>query len=213
MNFCSTWSFAQISDDFYYLDIWQCARYFVAALFKKLALITINEMWGLGLELPGLGLGFYDKVSVSVSSRNLSQVSVSEVTVSTTSLLSASAKHMRQRRKRKECIITEPFYIIKCAVIQRTFGHGPKSFIRPFLCCWNIATCLIKKNSAVIPYINVTSTNKPNYWRKSFFCPRISQKVQTLQNLLLLHKNAFLTITAWWLDQGPLHYAGQVGVC
>jgi len=34
---------------------------------------------------PGLGLGFYDKVSVS--SRNLSQVSVSEVTVSTTSLL------------------------------------------------------------------------------------------------------------------------------
>jgi len=43
-------------------------------------------MWGLGLELPGLGLGFYDKVSVS--SRNLSQVLVSvlEVTVSTTSL-------------------------------------------------------------------------------------------------------------------------------
>jgi len=43
----------------------------------------------LGLELPGLCLGFYDKVSVSVSSRNLSQVSVSvlEVTVSTTSLL------------------------------------------------------------------------------------------------------------------------------
>jgi len=39
-------------------------------------------MWG--LELPGLGLGFYDKVSVS--SRNLSQVSVSEVAVSTTSL-------------------------------------------------------------------------------------------------------------------------------
>jgi len=35
---------------------------------------------------PGLGLGFYDKVSISVSSRNLSHVSVSEVTVSTTSL-------------------------------------------------------------------------------------------------------------------------------
>jgi len=54
----------------------------------------------LGLELPGFGLGFglgfYDKVSVSVSSRNLSQVlvSVSEVTVSTTSLISIfSAKH------------------------------------------------------------------------------------------------------------------------
>jgi len=31
-------------DDFYYLDIWQCARYFVAALFKELALITIIEM-------------------------------------------------------------------------------------------------------------------------------------------------------------------------
>ena len=41
-------------------------------------------MWGLGLGLPGLGLGFYDKVSVS--SQNLSQVSVSEVTISTTSL-------------------------------------------------------------------------------------------------------------------------------
>ena len=53
---------------------WQCSRYFGAALFKELALITIREMWGLGLELPGLGLGFYDKVSVS--SRNLSQVSV-----------------------------------------------------------------------------------------------------------------------------------------
>ena len=47
MNICSIWPFAQISDDFYYLDIWQCARYFVAALFKELALITIREMWGL----------------------------------------------------------------------------------------------------------------------------------------------------------------------
>jgi len=46
---------------------------------------------GLGLEPPGLvlGLGFYGKVSVSVSSRNLSQVSVSEVTVSTAPLTSA----------------------------------------------------------------------------------------------------------------------------
>jgi len=26
------------------IDIWQCARYFVAALFKELALITIREM-------------------------------------------------------------------------------------------------------------------------------------------------------------------------
>ena len=32
MSVCSIWPFAQISDDFYYLDIWQCARYFVAAL-------------------------------------------------------------------------------------------------------------------------------------------------------------------------------------
>jgi len=37
MNFCSILPFAQISDDFCYLDIWQCARYFVAALFKELA--------------------------------------------------------------------------------------------------------------------------------------------------------------------------------
>jgi len=33
MKDCSIWLFAQISEDFYYLDIWQCAKYF-AALFK-----------------------------------------------------------------------------------------------------------------------------------------------------------------------------------
>jgi len=44
MNVCSIWLLAQISDDFCYLDIWQCARYFVAVLFKDLALITIIEM-------------------------------------------------------------------------------------------------------------------------------------------------------------------------
>jgi len=44
MKVCSIWPFAQISDDFYYLDIWQCARYFVAALLNELALITIREM-------------------------------------------------------------------------------------------------------------------------------------------------------------------------
>jgi len=45
MNVCSIWPFAQISDDFYYLGIWQWTRYFVAALFKESALITIREMW------------------------------------------------------------------------------------------------------------------------------------------------------------------------
>jgi len=84
MNICSIWPFAQISDDFYYIDIWQCARYFLVALFKELALIAIREMWGLesrsrprtsrsqsrllwqspglGVVLkfePGLGLGGY----------------------------------------------------------------------------------------------------------------------------------------------------------
>jgi len=44
MKVCSIRPFAQISDAFYYLDIWQCARYFVAALFKWLALITTREM-------------------------------------------------------------------------------------------------------------------------------------------------------------------------
>jgi len=44
MNVCSIWQFAQISDDFYYLEIWQCARYFVAELFKELASVTIREM-------------------------------------------------------------------------------------------------------------------------------------------------------------------------
>jgi len=43
MNVCTIWPFAQISDDFC-LDIWQCARYFVATLFKELALNTIREM-------------------------------------------------------------------------------------------------------------------------------------------------------------------------
>jgi len=42
MNVCSIWPFAQISDDFYYLGIWQFARYFVAALFQELVVITIN---------------------------------------------------------------------------------------------------------------------------------------------------------------------------
>jgi len=37
-------AFAQISDDFYHLGIWKYARYFVAALFKELALPTIREM-------------------------------------------------------------------------------------------------------------------------------------------------------------------------
>jgi len=74
MNVCSIWSFAQISDDFYCLDICQYARYFVAALFRELALITIREMWGL------------ESRTSRSRSRNLSQVSVSEVTASTTSL-------------------------------------------------------------------------------------------------------------------------------
>ena len=47
MNVCSITSFAQISDDIYYLDIWQCAKYFVATVFKALTLITIGEMSGL----------------------------------------------------------------------------------------------------------------------------------------------------------------------
>jgi len=64
---------------------------------EKLALITIREIWGLDLKLSGLGLGFYDKVSVS--SQNLSQVSVSEVAVSTTSLQPAQTNG-EQRLKR-----------------------------------------------------------------------------------------------------------------
>jgi len=81
MNVCSIWPFAQILDDFLYLDIRQCVRYFVAALFKELALIIIREMWGLEYRSrtsrsrtgllwqslgivskfqPGLGLGGYD---------------------------------------------------------------------------------------------------------------------------------------------------------
>ena len=63
MNIYRIWTSAQISVA-YYLGIWQCARYVVAALFKELALISIREMWGLGLELPGLCLGFYDSLGL-----------------------------------------------------------------------------------------------------------------------------------------------------
>jgi len=44
INVGSIWPFAQISDDFYYLCIWPCARYFAAAIFKELALTAIREM-------------------------------------------------------------------------------------------------------------------------------------------------------------------------
>jgi len=54
---------------------------------SRVSVWASNLGLGLGLELPGLGLGFYDKVSVLVSSRNLSQVSVSEVAFSTKSLV------------------------------------------------------------------------------------------------------------------------------
>jgi len=82
MNVGNIWPFAQISDEFYYLGIWQCDRYFVAALLKKLALSTTRK-------------NVRSRVSVSAfvtmsRSRSLSQVSVSEVTVSTTPLTSAS---------------------------------------------------------------------------------------------------------------------------
>jgi len=50
MNVCSIWPFAQISDDFYYLGIWQRARYFVAALFKELALIVRNVRSGVSVS-------------------------------------------------------------------------------------------------------------------------------------------------------------------
>jgi len=36
-NVCSNWQFAQIWGDFNYLGIWQCGRYFVATLFKRVS--------------------------------------------------------------------------------------------------------------------------------------------------------------------------------
>jgi len=89
-------------------------------------------MWGLGLELPGLGrgLGFYDKVSVS--SRNLSQVSVSvlEVTVSTTSLkiinlavISFFSRILKTVRQVKEVTYSWPKYLFEqlLEIITYTF--------------------------------------------------------------------------------------------
>jgi len=71
MNVCSIWPFAQISDDFYYLDIWHCARCFAAELLKELALSTIREMWG--HESRSRTSRSRSRVlwQVSVSSRNL----------------------------------------------------------------------------------------------------------------------------------------------
>jgi len=86
MNVWSIWPFALMSGDSYYLSTWQCARYFVAALFKELSLITIREMWGLESRSRISRSRCRFLWQVSVSSRNLSQVSVSEVTVPTTSL-------------------------------------------------------------------------------------------------------------------------------
>ena len=58
-----------MANNFMANNSWYSATFqiFFSAFFIELALITIREMWGLGLELPGLGLGFYGKVSVSVS--------------------------------------------------------------------------------------------------------------------------------------------------
>jgi len=90
-NICSIWPFAQNSDYFYYLCIWQWGRYFVAALFKELASITTRKMWGLesrsrtsrsrsrllwqslGLVSkidPGLGLGGYGLDYITVQYRD-----------------------------------------------------------------------------------------------------------------------------------------------
>jgi len=100
MNVCSIWLFAQIMDDFYYLGIWQCAWYFVAALVKELTLITIREMWGLdsrsrtswsrsrhlwqsfglvsklepGLGHGGYGLDYITAAHISLQAKNLTQV-------------------------------------------------------------------------------------------------------------------------------------------
>jgi len=71
MNVCSIWPFAQISDDFYYVDICQCARYFVAALFKELALINIREMWGLESRLLWQSLGLVSKFEPGLGGNGL----------------------------------------------------------------------------------------------------------------------------------------------
>jgi len=81
MNVCSIWLFAQF---------WM---YFIILIFGNVPDILLqhysrSQLWlpsekcevsSLGLEFPGVGLGFYDKVSVSF--RNLGQVSVSEARV------------------------------------------------------------------------------------------------------------------------------------
>jgi len=66
--------------------------------------------------------GFINKLSVNV-------VTFLNVAMSMNVLWtwSTSAKHARQRITRKQWIIKKSFCnIIKWAIIQRTFGHGPK---------------------------------------------------------------------------------------
>jgi len=63
----------------------------MTTFFTKIsAKCTKFEVSSLGLELQVSGLGVFDEVSVSVSSRNFNQVSVSKVTVSTTSNVNKS---------------------------------------------------------------------------------------------------------------------------
>jgi len=69
MNVCSIWPFAQISDDFNYLGIWQCARYAACSIIQAVSFnyhqrnvrsrvsavmtVTVSKFE------PGLGLGGY----------------------------------------------------------------------------------------------------------------------------------------------------------
>jgi len=51
----------------------QCARYFVAAIFKELALISIREMWGLDLGLEVRSRLLWQSLGLEVWTRSRSQ--------------------------------------------------------------------------------------------------------------------------------------------
>jgi len=116
---------------------------------------------GLGLELPGLSLGFYDKVSVLVSSWNLSQVSVLEVTVSTTSLLVSTKQS--EHTKRMQMHLQNVVHLQKQPVLT-TASLAPCVYLQDFskqVASWSygLSTGLVHvKTSAVFNTYCMCST-------------------------------------------------------
>ena len=135
MNVCSITSFAQVSYDVYYLDIWQCAKYFVATLFKELTLTTIREMWGLQsrsrtsrsrsrLLWRSFGRGFVSKFEPGLGGYGLVYVTASYHKRMRFHHQETSNRHAKRR--------WSPWYIS----FTRMVNSGLKSAVSDFLNLW-----------------------------------------------------------------------------